>query len=338
MGAIACRHPTVVLRSSHRSDDTVTMTEIFEMLGAETYRVILDSVGEGVFVLDRSEYIVYWNAACEMLTGFGESEAKGSRCSDELLKHVDAAGRQLCLGGCPMRATLSDGEPREAEVYLHHRQGHRVPVHVHIRPLRAASGRVVAVVQSFRNIADKVAALEQVKELEDLAYLDPLTGIANRRFLERSINARLDESRRHGWNLGLMMIDVDHFKAINDTYGHDAGDQVLRMVAETLRGATRSYDLLGRWGGEEFVVVLTNTSARDLADIAERYRALVERSDLLTDGHRLQATISIGATLVDVERDSLSTLLARADRLLYTSKDDGRNRVTSEGTVLLQTF
>ena len=314
--------------SSPRGDDTGTMTETFRTLGTKAYRAILDNVGDGVYVLDRSEHIVYWNAACEALTGFAESEAVGFRCSDQLLKHVDDAGTQLCLGGCPMCATLKDGEPREADVYLHHREGHRVPVHVHVRPLWGKSGTVVAVVQSFSNIADKVAALEQVKELEDLAYLDPLTGIANRRLLERALEARLNEYRRHSLAVGLIMVDIDHFKVVNDTYGHEAGDRVLRMVAGTLHGATRSYDVVGRWGGDEFIALLPNTGSQDLARVAERYRALVERSDLLLYGHRLQVTISLGATLAKAGYDSPASLLARADSLLYKSKDGGRNRVT----------
>jgi len=158
-----------------------------------------------------------------------------------------------------MKATRNDGQPRQAEVYIHHKEGHRVPVRVYIRPLRTSTGKIEGVVQSFVDITDKLAALEQARKLQDLAYLDGLTGIANRRFLEQTLEARLNEAGRYGWALGVIMMDIDHFKAVNDTYGHEAGDRVLQMVARTLRGATRSYDLVGRWGGEEFLAILTST-------------------------------------------------------------------------------
>jgi diguanylate cyclase (GGDEF)-like protein/PAS domain S-box-containing protein len=302
---------------------------ISQALGPEAYAAILEGVSEGVYVTDRDRRVLYWNPACEALTGYEANEAVGSHCSDDLLNHVDAAGRPLCLDGCPMAATLDDGEPREAEVYLHHRQGHRVPVRLRTRPIRSASGEIVAAVETFTSIADKAAALEQIRELEGLVYIDALTGVANRRFLEQNLASRIDEAGRYGWTLGLVMIDIDNFKAVNDTYGHEVGDLVLRMVARTLQGATRSFDVVGRWGGEEFVAILANTSADDLARIAERYRALVEKSDLPIDGGALRVTISAGATAAHLG-ESGSSALARADELLYVSKQQGRNRVTFE--------
>ena len=299
-------------------------------LTPEAFQAILDQVGDGVYVLDTDDRILYWNATCETLTGYSADETIGRRCSDDLLVHVDSAGRRLCFTGCPMKATRSDSQPRETEVYLRHKDGHRVPVRVYVRPLRTPTGEIAGAVQSFVDITDKIAALEQVKRLQDLAYLDTLTGLANRRFLEQTLEARLNEVSRYGWTLGVIMMDIDHFKAINDTYGHKAGDRVLQMVARTLRGATRSYDLVGRWGGEEFLAILTNTSLDDVSAIAERYRALVEQSDVLEENRRLRVTLSLGATLANPDLDTASSLVARADELLYRSKNAGRNRVTLE--------
>ncbi|MFH0917073.1 MAG: diguanylate cyclase [bacterium] len=298
-------------------------------LGTDIYQAVLDGVSEGVYVTDRDRRIMYWNPACETLTGYGPKEAVGSRCRDNLLNHVDASGRQLCLEGCPLAATLDDGEPRVTEIYLHHRDGHRVPVRVRARPLRSATGEIVAAVETFSSIADKVAALEQIGRLESLVYLDALTGLANRRFLEQNIASRIDETTRYGWTLGLIMMDIDHFKAVNDTYGHEAGDLMLRVVARTLHGATRSFDVVGRWGGEEFMAILANTTVDDLAGIARRYRALVEKSDLPLGGETLHCTISAGATTVHAAENAASAL-ARVDELLYQSKREGRNRVTVE--------
>ena len=303
---------------------------VSQVLGANAYGAILEGVSEGVYVTDQDRRILYWNSACESLTGYGSKAAMGSRCRDNLLNHVDGAGRPLCLESCPLAATLADGQPREAELFLHHREGHRIPVRVRTQPLRSATGEILAAVETFTGIADKVAALEQVRELEGLVYLDALTGIANRRFLERSIAARIDEAARYGWTLGVVAMDIDHLKAVNDTYGHQAGDLLLQMVARTLKGATRSFDAVGRWGGDEFMAILANTSEAELGRIAERYRVLVEKSDLPLAEKTLQVTLSVGATAVHAGEEA-SSVVVRVDELLYESKRQGRNRVTLSG-------
>jgi diguanylate cyclase (GGDEF)-like protein len=123
-------------------------------------------------------------------------------------------------------------------------------------------------------------------------------------------------------------MDVDHFKQFNDNYGHNTGDLVLRMVAQTLRYAVRATDTTGRWGGEEFIAILHDfQDERDLERAAEKVRALVERSRLDVDGQGLTVTVSVGGTLLQAE-DTSESLVGRADELMYRSKQAGRNRVT----------
>jgi diguanylate cyclase (GGDEF)-like protein/PAS domain S-box-containing protein len=305
------------------------MTSAPRVLGEAEYEAILSGVSEGVYVTDRNREILFWNPACEEITGYGRTQAVGSHCFDSMLVHVDSSGRHLCDEGCPLAATLDDGLPREAEVFLHHREGHRLPVRVRTRALRSSEGEIVAAVETFDTVADKIAALEQVKELQELVYLDALTGIANRRFLQQAIDSRIAEQRRYGWVFGLIMMDVDHFKAVNDTYGHEAGDLVLQMIGTTLRMATRSFDVVGRWGGEEFLVVAANATDQELEIIAERYRMLIENSDVPVAGAgaALRVTISAGASMVK-ERDDAVAAMDRVDKLLYRSKSEGRNRVS----------
>ena len=226
-----------------------------------------------------------------------------------------------------MEATIADGQARQADVFLHHRDGYRVPVRVRTRVLKSAEGEVWGAVETFGSIAAEMAALEQVRDLETRVFVDSLTQIANRSFMNEFLAARSAEAERYGWGLGLVMMDVDHFKVVNDTYGHDAGDAVLKMVAQTLRGATRSFDAVGRWGGEEFLAVLTSVDRRALRRVAERYRALVAASDVGIGGDVLQVTISVGATIVRSDEQPLDAL-TRADEAMYRSKTEGRDRVT----------
>ncbi|HEY5159903.1 MAG TPA: diguanylate cyclase, partial [Gaiellaceae bacterium] len=239
----------------------------------------------------------------------------------------DGEGRLLCRDGCPLAATILDGQERDIEVFLHHRDGHRVPVSVRAAPIKNEQGDIVGAVESFHDDTARAEAVEKARQLEEVAFLDPLTGVGNRRFAEVSLAERLDEWKRYGWSLALLFIDVDHFKRVNDEYGHALGDQVLTMVARTLQGVARSHDFIGRWGGEEFVMVVTGADQSGLIVVAERVRSLVERSGLRTEQAQIEVTVSIGATIPEPE-DTTESLVARADERMCQSKAAGRNRVT----------
>ncbi len=157
--------------------------------------------------------------------------------------------------------------------------------------------------------------------------LDPLTGIGNRRFIEMRLASCLLESRQYKVPYGVLYVDIDHFKTVNDTHGHDAGDLVLKMVAATMSHSIRSSDHLGRWGGEEFIAIILNISRMKLAKVANKLRMLVSRSQHFTPGRTINVTISIGATLARRD-DTVETIVKRADQLLYQSKQGGRNRVS----------
>ncbi len=295
---------------------------------ADQYKDILEALRDGVYVVDRNRLITYWNPGATALTGYPAEEVVGRFCFDNILQHVDAGGKNLCRSGCPLAATIADGEPREIEVYLHHRDGQRVAVKVRSMPLRDASGRVTGAVEVFSENEAALAARRHQADLERAALSDPLTLVANRRFAERALASNLAEVKRLGWRLGVLLADVDHFKEVNDTHGHAAGDRALRTIAATMAGAVRIYDLVARWGGEEFLVLCPGIDAADLLQLANRLRVLVNRSGLrLDDGGSLPLSVSVGAT-VATEDDTDETLLARADAALYRSKAEGRNKVT----------
>lgn len=278
-----------------------------------------------MYFVDRDRRITYWNASAERLSGFSSGEVIGKRCMDNVLMHTDERGRILCTADCPLARTISDGQPREAEVFLRHREGHRVPVRIRTSPISDDAGRIIGAVEVFSNNSAKVRLAEQLVEMERQAHLDPLTQLANRRFVESNLHARLEEYRRNLWRFGILFIDIDHFKNINDTYGHAAGDSVLRMVGRSLDACSRYFDTLGRWGGDEFLAIIVNAQPQNLAEVGERFRALVERSELV-DPPRACVTISIGGVVVEPD-DTVDSLILRADRKLYEAKQGGRNRI-----------
>jgi two-component system cell cycle response regulator len=171
---------------------------------------------------------------------------------------------------------------------------------------------------------------ENVQAAFELAVVDALTGLNNRRFLETHLSSALDQAAHMGRPLSLMILDVDHFKAVNDTYGHDAGDEVLKGLAQRVRRVVRSADLVCRLGGEEFVIVMPDTPLLIAAKIAERVRSAVQSELFQIDGsgRAIPVTTSIGIAerASDANPDAL---LRRADKALYDSKTAGRNRVTA---------
>ncbi|MDX9973667.1 MAG: sensor domain-containing diguanylate cyclase [FCB group bacterium] len=297
------------------------------MLDPSMFKSLLDNLHEGVYYVDCTRQIQYWNKGAERISGFTAEEVVGKHCFDNVLIHVDGQGNSLCHGKSPLAATVEDGVERQTRVYLHHKDGHRVPVSVSIAPIRDANGKIVGGIEAFHDDTSVMSVLKQLEDLRQTADLCALTGTANRDYITRVLLQRLTELKERNETLAVLFIDVDHFKSVNDRFGHAVGDVVLKMVARTLLGAMRSYDCLGRWGGEEFVAVMPALKPIHLAETGERLRMLVETSSASITNGMACTTVSIGACMAWPE-DTLTTLVARADQLMYESKNGGRNRVT----------
>ena len=296
-------------------------------LEKDSYERIIENLYDGLYFVDRDRIITYWNKAAEQISGFTANEVIGKSCSDNILTHVDSDGNSLCTGMCPLAATIADGKPREAEVYMHHKDGHRIPVSVRVSALTDRDGNIIGGIELFTDISNQAANELRVKELEKLALLDNLTQLANRNYIEREIQSRFEEKKRFNVPFGILFIDIDHFKKFNDIYGHDVGDEVLKFVANTFVANARPFDLYGRWGGEEFIGIIRNINGKELELLGNRLRSLIENSYIIHENEKLYVTISIGATLVN-ENDTIDTLIKRADTLLYKSKAAGRNCLT----------
>jgi two-component system cell cycle response regulator len=181
-------------------------------------------------------------------------------------------------------------------------------------------------------VAKRILKLQQDlinarEELRSQAMHDALTGIWNRGAVLDQLSRELDRSTRANTTTGVLMMDLDHFKKVNDTYGHLTGDAVLREVAKRVTESVRSYDTVGRYGGEEFVVVLPNCGKAAIEQFAERIRLAIASVPSLTDPAKITITVSIGATIAAAELRSTNDILAAADEALYQAKEAGRNRV-----------
>jgi diguanylate cyclase (GGDEF)-like protein/PAS domain S-box-containing protein len=297
------------------------------LINNQDFYEILENLYDGLYITDLQRRILFWNKAAERITGFSSEEVIGKSCADDILCHVDEAGCNLCENNCPLSTTIKSGLPHESEIYLRHKQGHRVPVSVRVTPRFDDNGKVIGGIELFSDISCREVTELRLKELQQQAVVDHLTQMPNRVYLERELKVRMEEYRRTQAVFGVISIDIDHFKQVNDTYGHDIGDAVLIMVANTLLANARPFDLFGRWGGEEFIGLIRNISQANIEQFANRLRALVGASSHAKTAPGVSVTISIGITLV-TPKDSISSLLKRADTLLYQSKANGRNCIS----------
>src|ERR1039458_510451 len=294
---------------------------------ADYLRKILDEVSDGVYFVDTSRRILFWNRGAERLTGYGREEILGRCCADNILAHVDDQGTYLCQGPCPLTYAIRSGHCKDVEVYLRHKDGHRSPVSVSARPVCDADGRIVGAVETFRDNSTVLSARSEIDHLKDLAMLDPLTRLGNRRFVNLQLHETIVAHKRSKIPGALLMFDIDHFKEVNDRYGHDVGDRALITAAQAMRSSLRAGDQLGRMGGDEFIALLRNATEAELQTVGQRCLALIKTSVVRASGVELTIQVSVGGNCLQLD-DTNESVIKRVDQMLYASKENGRGRLS----------
>ncbi len=306
------------------------MAQSISKIDCDNYcSALLTQLNHAVYFVDQERKIIYWSAKAEQITGYKAEEIIGKHCSDNILAHINEEGQKCCDNPdtCPLLKALNSKTTYEGDLYFKHLDGYRVLVHIKTFPVFDNNQNIIGAGEIFYDNSEVDGLNLRIKELEQLALLDSLTRIANRRYIEIQLHSRLNEYKRFGWQFGLLFIDIDHFKKVNDQFGHDVGDKVLKMVANVLIKNSRSFDLAGRWGGEEFIVLVPNVNDSQLYTIAHKFKNLVAFSHLKINSTTINVTVSIGATLSQ-PKDTPEVNDKRADRLMYESKKNGRNRVS----------
>ncbi len=279
------------------------------------YRTFFDSAGDAVFIHDYSGRLLDVNRlACERL-GYNREELL--RMSAEQLKVTQTAVTS------PELLTKID-QDGQASFEAHHlsKSNHELLVWTNSR--RIEYDGLPAILSICRDISERK---RMENKLRNLAITDPLTGAKNRRYFINRGKEELARSVRYGAPLCLLLLDVDHFKHVNDTYGHEAGDEVLKSLTEKSLEVLRETDLFARFGGEEFAALLVQTSQQNALLTAERLRKAIESMSLPQISNSFSITISIGVALFDQNNDSIETLIKRGDQAMYRAKEKGRNCV-----------
>ncbi|MFN7988366.1 MAG: diguanylate cyclase [Thermoanaerobaculia bacterium] len=291
-------------------------------------RGIVDVLEEGVRMVDPDRRLLHWNREAERLTGFSSHDVLGARCCEDFISHVDERGQALPAERCPLSKTLADGRTRVKAAFLRDSRGRLVRVSLRTAAIRGADGRIVGAVEIFRKPSADRAVVRRLSALEKLAHFDPLTGLPNRRLLEARLKEFLSETTRYGRRFGVVMIDVDSFKSVNDSLGHAVGDRVLEIVGKTLRSSSRPFDVVGRWGGDEFLALVKNVEEAQLEAVVEKLRRRVAECRLVVEGQALRVTVSCGAMLAS-RGLTAEAVVGAADARMYQRRRQARRATAS---------
>ncbi|MEC9482130.1 MAG: diguanylate cyclase [Halomonas sp.] len=275
--------------------------------------------GQATLITDAEMRIEKVNRAFTEITGYAAEEVLG------LTPRLFKSGRHDKAFYAELWDTLLSTGHWQGEVWNKNKRGAIYPVWQSITAVHDEQGKVRNYVSVFHNITER-KQIEQ--ELEEQATLDHLTGTHNRRAFDRAIRQAIENCERRGGTFSLLIFDVDHFKSVNDRHGHDAGDDLLKALTGMVRQCLRQTDLLSRWGGEEFTILLSDTPISGAVQLAERIRQRVEKACF----SGISITISVGLTQYR-SGDGSDTMILRADDALYQAKRTGRNRVLASEAV-----
>lgn len=283
---------------------------------AKRFQKIASVMGEGLIVMNKAGVITYINPEAEQLLSWQNGELAGQRGHSAFHVHD---GRE---SECPILNVMASGLVyRSKDEEFRRKDGRIIPVSLNAAPLASDTGDE-GVVVSFQDFS---AIKSYQEEIRALAFQDPLTGLPNRRVLDDRLNLAIRFAHRHNRYLALLFLDLDHFKQVNDTHGHDAGDALLKEIARRLSGCVRETDTVIRVGGDEFIVLLSELSAPDNATIVARKIIEAVGEPVPVAGAEVTVGVSIGIAAASGHRARVDELMLQADAAMYDAKKAGRN-------------
>jgi PAS domain S-box-containing protein/diguanylate cyclase (GGDEF)-like protein len=287
-------------------------------LNQELYRNILESLPCAVYLVDRERRIAFWNGSAEEITGYLGQAVIGRYCHDNLLMHCDENDTLLCGVACPLLQTMHDGQPREADLFLRHKDGQRVPVRVRAVPIRNEHGSIIGAAECFDERACVPGAGTSLDCFGIGASIDPLTDLPDRTTMLTRIRQELDDFKKSGAPFGILNIAIDNLDHLRHMDGRNAVKAILRVTAQTLTRNLGPNDLLGLWSEERFLAVVANCTEATLLKSANILKRLVSLEGVPWWGERLSVTLSAGGTVARTG-DTAESLVDRARKALENS-------------------
>lgn len=290
---------------------------------------IFNSIRDPFCIFDSDFRIIRVNEAYAQMKNRPAEELIGMKCYEVL------AERDTKCEGCVVGKTLDSADPCAKDKLVTRHDGTEIWMEIYTYPILEEDGKVSHVIEYTRDITERRKTEDEkrrlIEKLEHLSKTDGLTGMINRRALTDSLAYEIDRAKRYGSELALILCDVDNFKEINDTYGHDAGDRALQTLSATLKTILRKIDIAGRYGGDEFMIILPETTVRGAESLAEKLLSAVRENELkLPDEKLIHLSMSIGIAGLEADwkGENIDSFVKRADDAMYVSKQGGKDRVS----------
>jgi len=293
---------------------------------------LIDSMHDGVIFVDEQRNIFLWSKGAERLTGVSSAAAQGRQFTPTLLDMCNTAGRRVRDDACPVARAIATHAQLRQRLEILGRQGEHVAIDLHAIPVVCRDGQLRGATVLLQDAQPEVSLEEKCEALHAEVTKDPMTKVANRAEFDRMLALFIEAHEQAGLPCSLIMTDIDHFKSINDTFGHQAGDEAIILVANLLTQACRSGDLVARYGGEEFAVLCADCTMADSAARAEQIRKKISEATFASLGTR-KITSSFGVAQLQ-SGDTPETLLRRSDSALLMAKEQGRNQVVQLGNTM----
>jgi PAS domain S-box-containing protein/diguanylate cyclase (GGDEF)-like protein len=285
--------------------------DIPELPDPEIFRTVLDSLRTGVYVVDRQRKILFWNEGAEKITGYHRHDVVGHASRDNILAQCDDKGCMLCGAVCPLTEAIIQGKPTEAQVYLHHKAGHRVPVRLRVGPIRDRHGSIVATAASFEEERWEGEPNIHANSLAAHGCLDLTTGVPNHAFTQSHLRENLAFFEEYHLPFGILCIEVEDMEHLKATHGREAVDVMLHVVAQTMKHTLRPDGFLGRWAETQFLAIVTNCGRTELERLAQSVQKMGSCSGIQWWDDLLSVNVTVGWSMVQLG-DSMESLLGRA--------------------------
>ena len=313
--------PSKLNVSKQKKKAEITLSQSGDFLNT-----VFESINDPFNIIDRDYRIMKANESYARMRGKTVEQLIGKRCYEILQNRND-----VCED-CSVKETFESSRPNAKEKLVSFSGGSHVWIEIFTHPVFDENGNVTSVIEYTRDVTKRKRAEAErdilVDKLQYLSRTDDLTGLLNRRALIEKLEDEVRRTQRYKTHLSILICDIDYFKEINDSYGHDTGDRVLQIVSNLFKESLRSIDIIGRYGGDEFLVILPETSMDAAKEIAERIRSTIDNFRWEREGKEaIRTTLSLGVAEFDIDKETIDDLIKRADNALYMAKGGGRNRV-----------
>lgn len=296
-------------------------------MNKSNYQNLLDNLYEGIYYVDLKKTIKYWSSGAKRITGYSSDEVLGKRCSENILKPQNLDGKEMCKTNCILTDTLKTRSFTQTEMYITHKDGHKVLIALRVAPMFDHTGKIVGITQIFTDSKENIDLDEKEAESGKTAYFDPITKLPNRNSFEMILNSTFSGFRRNIWSFGVFLFTVDNFNKFENMYSLEIRNDILRKVCNAVADNLRPFDTLGKWSELEFAAIVINIDEEKLILIGERVKTLINKITLPVGKGSIKITLSIGAS-VTTQNDSSEILMSRVKSYLEHSIKKGGNRFT----------